>query len=409
MYGVLGEHLPHTLSPFLHREIWNCQYRKIEMSLDKAEFFLSTKQFDGINVTIPYKKTAYAKCDVLSERAKRVGCVNTVVNKGGVLYGYNTDYSGFYALSRRINVDFRNKKVVILGSGGTYLTVKAVCEDNDAREVICVSRNGENNYQNIHRHFDADILVNTTPVGMYPNIDAQPVDLSGFEKLEAVIDVIYNPIKTRLVLQAEEMGIKSIGGLEMLVLQAADSAELFCGKKADSEKISAVCKKLKWRTENIVLIGMPGCGKTTLGRIVSKVLNRPFYDTDREIVAKEGMSIEDIFSEKGEEYFRDLESEVISEISRKTGIIIACGGGSILRKENRLHLKQNGRIYFINRKLDKLSKKGRPLSNGDGALERLYSQRVKIYRSMCDKEIFSNQEVDSCASEILKDFAEVEG
>lgn len=406
MYGILGESLPHTLSPFLHRELWNRQYRKLEMSRDKAEEFIRSRQFDGINVTIPYKKTAYDCCDVLSDTAKRVGCVNTVVSKSGVLYGYNTDYHGFYSLSRSIGVDFDRKKVIILGSGGTYLTAKAVCEDNEAREIVCISRNGENSYSNISKHYDADIIINTTPVGMYPSNDGQPLDLSKFQKLGAVIDVIYNPLKTRLVLQAEELGIKAVGGLEMLVSQAAASAELFSGQKINSEKQEAVYKKLKKRTENIVLIGMPGCGKTTLGRIVGKILNKPFYDTDREIVFKENMSVEDIFKSKGEEYFRDAESVVISELSKKTGAVIACGGGSVLRKENRTRLCQNGRIYFINRKLDKLSTKGRPLSNGDGALERLYSQRAKIYRSLCDKEIFSNQEIDSCAVEIVEDFSD---
>ena len=406
MYGILGEHLPHTHSPFLHREIWNCQYRKIEMSRDKAEAFLLSKQFDGVNVTVPYKKLAYEKCDVLSERAKRVGCVNTVVNCGGVLYGYNTDYGGFYALSRSIGVDFYKKKVVILGSGGTYLTAKAVCEDNGAAETVCVSRSGENNYSNISRHFDADILVNTTPCGMYPGNECSPIDLSQFEKLSAVIDVIYNPLKTRLVLQAESLGIAAAGGLEMLINQAIASAELFSGKPVGADKADTVRKKAERRVRNIVLIGMPGCGKTTLGRIVSGILSKPFFDTDREIIAREGMSIEDIFRVKGEEYFRNAESEVISELGKKSGVVIACGGGSILRKENRLNLMQNGKVYFINRKIDKLSTKGRPLSNGEGALEKLYLQRVKIYRAMCDREIFSNQAIDSCASEIIQDFME---
>lgn len=406
MYGILGESLPHTHSPFLHREIWNCQYRKLEMSEEKAKAFLSARQFDGLNVTIPYKKLAFEKCDVLSERAKRVGCVNTVVNRGGVLFGYNTDYGGFYALSRSVGVDFYKKKVVILGSGGTYLTAKAVCEDNGAAEIICVSRSGENNYSNISEHFDADIIVNTTPCGMFPKNGGAPLDLSRFKALSAVIDVIYNPLKTRLVLQAQELGIAAAGGLEMLITQAVDSARLFSGKPISPDKIESVKKKMDRRTQNIVLIGMPGCGKTTLGRIVSGILNKPFFDTDREITAKEGMSIERIFKEKGEEYFRDAESEVISELGRKSGVVIACGGGSILRRENRLNLMQNGRIYFINRRLDRLSTKGRPLSNGEGALERLYSQRVKIYRSMCDREIFSNQAIDSCASEIIRDFME---
>ncbi len=406
MYGILGKSLPHTLSPFLHREIWNCQYRKLEMDADKANAFLSAKQFDGINVTIPYKKLAYEKCDVLSEKAKRVGCVNTVVNKNGILYGYNTDYIGFYDLSRSIDVDFYKKKVVILGSGGTYLTAKAVCEDNGAKEIICVSRIGENNYKNISRHYDADIIINTTPIGMYPENDSQIIDLSPFKNLSAVIDVIYNPVKTRLVLQAEELGIKAAGGTQMFISQAIVSAGLFSGKPIDKAKAEIVKKKLERRTKNIVLIGMPGCGKTTLGRIVGKILNKPFYDTDREIVRREAMSIADIFGKKGENYFRDIECEVIAELSKKSGCVIACGGGSILRSENRQRLKQNGKIYFINRKLDRLSTKGRPLSNGVGALKRLYSQRAKIYRSMCDKEIFSNQEIDSCASEIVRDFME---
>lgn len=404
MYGILGENLPHTLSPFIHREIWNCQYRKWELEQSQAEEFFTVKQFDGINVTIPYKKLAYEKCDVLSETAKRVGCVNTVVNKQGKLFGYNTDYFGFYTLARSIDVDFYKKKVVILGSGGTYLTAKAVCEDNGAKEIICISRNGENNYSNISEHYDADIVINTTPVGMYPKNDSTIIDLSPFKNLTAVIDVIYNPAKTRLVMQAEDLGIKAAGGLEMLVAQAIASAELFSGKTIDKSKAEIVKKKIERRSRNIVLIGMPGCGKTTLGRIVGKILNKPFYDTDREIIAKEGMSVSEIFDKKGEEYFREIEGEVISELSKKSGCVIACGGGSILKNENRLNLRQNGRIYFINRKLDRLSTKGRPLSSGIEALKRLYSQRAKIYRSMCDKEIFSNQEIDSCASEIVDDF-----
>ncbi len=376
------------------------------MSREKAEQFLLSKQFDGINVTVPYKKLAFEKCDELSERAKRIGCVNTVVVRNGKLYGYNTDYSGFYALSRSIGVDFYKKKVVILGSGGTSLTVKAVCEDNGAKEIVRISRNGENNYSNLNLHCDADVLVNTTPVGMYPENENSAVDLSVFKNLSAVIDVVYNPLKTRLVLQAEKMKISCAGGLEMLVSQAVASAEIFGGKKISAEKAESVRKKLTQKTQNIVLIGMPGCGKSTLGKIIAKITARPFYDTDKEIIRRENMSIEDIFKTKGEEYFRTLECDVISEIGKKTGVIIACGGGSILREENRLNLKQNGRVYFINRKLDRLSTKGRPLSNGDGALEKLYSQRAKIYRSMCDCEIFSNQETDACVAEVIHDFFE---
>lgn len=404
MYGILGENLPHTLSPFLHREIWNCQYRKLEMNREKATQFLLSKQFDGINVTIPYKKLAFEMCDELSDTAKRVGCVNTVVSRGGKLFGYNTDYSGFYKLSRSIGVDFYRKKVIILGTGATSLTVKAVCEDNGAREIIRVSRSGENNYSNIALHKDADVLINTTPIGMYPENDGCTVDLSVFEKLTAVIDVVYNPLKTRLILQAEEMKIPCTGGLKMLVSQAVSSAEIFTGKPIPREKSEAVEKKLTQKTQNIVLVGMPGCGKTTLGKIIAKATGRPFFDTDKEIVAREKMRIEDIFKLHGEEYFRKLESAVISEIGKKTGVIIACGGGSILKEENRLNLRQNGRVYFINRKLDKLSTKGRPLSNGDGALEKLYAQRAKIYRAVCDCEIFSNQETDACAGEIIRDF-----
>lgn len=404
MYGILGESLPHTLSPFLHREIWNCQYRKLEMSEEKAVQLFLSKQFDGINVTIPYKKLAFEMCDELSDTAKRVGCVNTVVSRSGKLFGYNTDYSGFYALSRSIGVDFYRKKVVILGTGATSLTVKAVCEDNGAREIVRISRKGENNYSNIALHKDADILVNTTPVGMYPENEKRAVDLTVFESLTAVIDVVYNPLKTRLVLQAEEMKIPCTGGLEMLVSQAVASAEIFSTKPIPKEKTEAVRKKLMQKSQNIVLVGMPGCGKTTLGKIISKATGRPFFDTDREIIARENMSIEDIFKEKGEEYFRNIESAVIEEIGKKLGVIIACGGGSVLREENRLSLRQNGRVYFINRKLERLSTKGRPLSNGDGALEKLYAQRAKIYRSVCDCEVFSNQETDACAGEVLQDF-----
>lgn len=404
MYGILGEKLPHTLSPFLHREIWNCQYRKLEMNREKAVQLLLSKQFDGINVTIPYKKLAYEVCDELSDTAKRVGCVNTVVSHDGKLYGYNTDYSGFYALSRSIGVDFYKKKVVILGTGATSLTVKTVCEDNGAREIVRISRTGENNYSNIAIHRDADVLVNTTPVGMYPENENSIVDITTFNKLSAVIDVVYNPMKTRLILQAETLKIPCTGGLEMLVSQAISSAEIFSGKSVNEQKGENVRKKLIQKTSNIVLVGMPGCGKTTLGKMIAKITARPFFDTDKEIIFREGMSIEEIFKTKGEKYFRDAESAVISEIGKKTGVIIACGGGSILREENRLNLKQNGKVYFINRKLDRLSTKGRPLSSGDGALEKLYSQRAKIYRTMSDCEIFSNQETDACAIEVIRDF-----
>ncbi len=386
-YGLIGEHLTHSHSPFVHRALGNPDFVLKEIAPEELDDFLQEADFCGLTVTIPYKQRVMAHC-VVDERARDIGCVNTIVNRGGTLYGYNTDVLGFAFTVRRMGLSFQGKKVLILGGGGTSKTVGAYARDEGARAVIKVSRSGENHYGNLERHADAEILVNTTPVGMFPHNGQSPVELSRLPHLCAVIDVVYNPIKTALRLEAERAGLPCAGGLPMLVAQAAYAHRLFFDMDTDeaatTETIERVLRELEAKLTNLVLVGMPGCGKTTIGTMLAARLDRPFVDTDRVIFEHCGKTPAEIIERDGEAAFRDVEQAVIAQVTKTGGQVIATGGGSVLRPENRDALRQNGRVIFLSRELAELATDDRPLSADPDALWRLYTERLPIYESICD-------------------------
>lgn len=400
-FGLLGEKLGHSYSPRIHSELAGYEYRLYEVERDKVAAFLETTELSGMNVTIPYKKTVMEACVFLSDTARKMGCVNTLVKRADGWHGYNTDYFGFCSLVSVSGIEPRGKKVLVLGSGGASNTVCRALEDLGASEVIVISRSGENNYDNIDRHRDAGMIVNTTPVGMYPLNGKSPVELKAFPMLEGVLDVIYNPARTALLLEAEELGIKNAGGLYMLTAQAKKSSELFTGKAINDDVIAEITDRLDKESENIVLIGMPGSGKSSIGRETAKLLGRPFADADEEIVKAAGKPIPEIFEEGGEESFRRIETEVLKELGKRSGTVIATGGGCVTRRENYPLLHQNGRIFWIRRALDRLPVDGRPVSMSN-SLEKLYEQRKAAYESFSDYVVENDSHVQAAAKKIVR-------
>ncbi len=406
-YGLIGEKLSHSYSKEIHESLGRYQYELKEIEKDKISDFLTKKDFKGINVTIPYKETVIPYLDVIDEKAKEIGAVNTIVNREGRLYGYNTDFYGMVGLIQKSGFDLNGSRVLILGTGGTSKTAMAVCRFLKAREIIRVSRHEGGDavtYEKaVSDYGNADFIINTTPAGMYPKIDACAINLKSFNNLKAVYDVIYNPCRTRFMLEAESMHIKAFGGLRMLVGQAFKAAELFLSENVDESLEEDVFKKIRSQHENIVLIGMPGVGKSTIGQILSDKLKFELVDTDKLIVEREGCEISDIFSNKGEDYFRDLESSVIKEASLKKNIIISTGGGAILRDENVKALKAYGRLYFLNRDLNSLKPTSdRPLADDFCKLQKLYNERLPIYKKAADETINGDKGIDFEISEILR-------
>ena len=388
-YGLLGKKLAHSYSKTIHESFAPYEYELKELTEEELDSFMKRKEFSAVNVTIPYKETVMKYLSFIDDAAKEIGSVNTVVNKNGVLYGYNTDFYGLRALLLKNGFELENKKVLVLGSGGTSKTAAAVCRALGAREIYVVSRSGEVNYQNVlSLHSDAQYIINTTPCGMFPNNVKSAISLDGFDCLEGVCDVIYNPLRTSLLLEAKEKGLRYCGGLYMLVMQAVKASGLFLGTEYDESTGDSVYRKLAKEKENIVLTGMPGSGKSTIGLLVAKILSRPFADTDKLIIEKAGMEISDIFSKYGEEYFRTLESEVIAELSKKTGLVISTGGGAVLKKENIRNLSQNGKIFFLDRPLEQIvPTSDRPLSSDELSLKKRFEERYDIYKSTCDERI----------------------
>ena len=388
-YGLLGERLGHSFSPQIHRDLAGYDYQLLPTPPEAVEGLFARRAFQGLNVTIPYKRTVMPLCDEIDPRAAAIGAVNTVVNQNGRLTGYNTDIDGFLYMARRAGVDMAGKKVVILGSGGTSRTTRAAAGELGAREIVTVSRHGEDNYQNLSRHADAQVLVNTTPVGMYPNWGQSPVSLESFPALEGVLDVVYNPLRTALLLQAEERGLPRSCGLPMLVAQAKRAAELFTGQNIDDSRAEAVLHGLRGQLTNIVLIGMPGCGKTTVGRALAGKLGRTFVDLDEEIVRRAGTSIPEIFAREGEAGFRERESALVREFGERTGLVVSTGGGVVTRRENYIPLKQNGLLLHLRRDPASLPTDGRPLSQAT-APEELWRRRAPLYAAFADGEIDNN-------------------
>ena len=399
---LLGEHLGHTFSPKIHALLADYSYGIKEVEKDKLSQFMTGKDFDFLNVTIPYKKEIIQYLDYLSPEAERIGAVNTVKKtKDNKLVGYNTDYFGFEYTLKKSGISVEKAKVIVLGSGGASLPVKEVLYKNGASEIITISRNGENNYKNISKHADAEVIVNTTPVGMYPSNGDKLLDLNIFSKLRGVIDIIYNPRKTALILDAEARGIPAIDGLSMLVAQAKYASEIFTDSKIDDAEIQRITDILSFDMTNIVLIGMPGSGKTTMGNIIAKLTQKTFIDCDEEFEKKFSISPAQAIESFGEERFREMEHEVAKEVGSHTGSVIATGGGIVTKKENYAPLHQNGVIFFIERSLDMLETKGRPLSKTLG-VEVIYNNRLPLYLSFCDHKISNNGTETECADKIIE-------
>lgn len=403
--GLLGKKLGHSYSPEIHAALADYEYRLYERGEDELEAFLKEGDWDGLNVTIPYKKTVMPFCAELSERARRIGSVNTLVRRpDGGIFGDNTDAYGFEKLVRRSGIEPAGKKALVLGSGGASVTVCAVLRELGVGSLTVISREGEDNYENLSRHRDAELIVNTTPVGMYPNNGASPLDLSAFPLCAGVLDVVYNPARTALLLQAEELGIAHAGGLYMLVAQAKRAAELFTGRTIDDAVIDKIASGLSARMGNIVIVGMPGSGKSSISHLLGERLGRPVYEADELIAAEAGMSIPEIFSSQGEARFRELETLVLGRLGKLSGAVISTGGGCVTREENYPLLHQNGRIVWLQRDIDKLPKEGRPVSQKND-LAQLYSLRRPMYQRFSDLTADNNgsfQETLEGILEVLK-------
>ena len=408
-YGLIGERLGHSFSKEIHALLGDYEYELCEIAPACLDGFMLARDFLGINVTMPYKAAVIPYLDWVHEPAAEIGAVNTVINVDGKLYGYNTDYYGMTALFERAKIDARGKKAAILGTGGTAKTALAVLTSLGACEILCVSRGkreGAIGYDELYeQHSDVEIIVNTTPVGMHPEVQGCPIDLSKLGSLIGVIDAVYNPINTALVQDARKRGISAEGGLYMLVAQAAVASELFLHKNgaASPENIEKIYAKITAKKENIVLVGMPSSGKSTVGKILSEKLGRRFVDTDEAITKRIGMSIGEYFERYGEARFREVECEVIGELATESSIIIATGGGAVLCPENVSALKQSGKIYFIDRPpSDLIPTEDRPLSKDRWALVKLYEERYSIYCEACDIRIDADCDADSVSEKILE-------
>jgi len=399
--GLLGKTLGHSYSPDIHAYLGEYSYELFEKQPSELEDFLKNGLFTGLNVTMPYKKDVIPYCDILTDRAKKLGAVNTLVKKAdGTLLGHNTDYFGFQSMLDHMGLTVEGKKVLVLGSGGASATAVAVLQESGAN-VVVISRTGANNYDNIELHRDAAVIVNATPVGMYPNAGISPVDLSLFSSLDGVLDIVYNPARTRLMLDAEAMGIPTENGLWMLVAQAKEASEWFTGNKLDDCVIEKIHSALRKKMENIVLIGMPGCGKSTIGQIVADTTGKTLVDIDAEIERTSQMTIPDIFAKHGEESFRTLETQTLAVFGQKSGLVIATGGGCVTREENYSHLHQNGTIYWLQRDINELPTDVRPLSQ-TGKLNEMYIKRKPMYTRFSDAVILNNDDPGKAAAEIAK-------
>ena len=396
--GLLGRKLGHSYSPQIHRELSCYEYKLYEKEPEELEAFLKSGTFDGLNVTIPYKKTVMAYLDEISPEAAAIGSVNTIVNRGGKLTGYNTDAFGFSWLLQKSGVEAADKKALVFGSGGASVTVCHVLKSLGADPVV-ISRTGENNYENLDRHLDAKLLINATPLGMYPNNGESPVDLTRFSALDGVLDVVYNPARTALMLQAEQLGIPHASGLSMLVAQAKKACEYFTGNPVPDAEIDRIERLLSRQMENIILIGMPGCGKSSVGKALAAALNRTFLDADEEIVRRAGCSIPEIFAAQAEAGFRRLESAVLADLGKQSGIVLATGGGCVTRPENYPSLHQNGCIVWLTRDLSLLPTDGRPVSQAN-PLEALWETRKALYEQFSDIKAANDGTISECVNAI---------
>ncbi len=400
-YGLLGEKLGHSFSPQIHARFGKYEYRLFEKPKESLDTFLRRSDFAGLNVTIPYKKTVLPYCTSLSALAERIGSVNTIKVCADGLHGYNTDYFGFCRMLTEAGISISGERCVILGAGGSSSMVRIALQDLGAREITVVSHS-ENTPERIASLADYEIVINTTPVGMYPNNGKAPVDLRQFKDLHGVADLIFNPLKTALLLQAEELKVPCTGGLVMLVAQAKQASEIFQDIKIDDRQIGSVTKEIRQQCENILLIGMPGSGKSEIGEKLAKKIGKTFLDTDQIIEERAGKSIPQIFDEDGENTFRHLETQVLAEATARSGYVIATGGGIIKRQENLPLLRQNGRVIFIERPTQLLARKNRPLSSSNEAVEQLYKERLPLYISAANLRFCNNRTIAQAVNGIAK-------
>lgn len=405
-YGLIGEKLGHSFSKDIHERIADYTFDLIPLSKEEFKTFMEKKEFTALNVTIPYKKDVIPYLDEMDEHAKAIGAVNTIVNRDGKLKGYNTDFTGFLYMVKKHNVHMEGKKVLIIGNGGASAAIQAVVQHESAGSMVIVDvvpGNGAISYDEMFSsHLDAEIIINTSPIGMYPRIGNAPIDISMFHKCEAVLDVIYNPILTRLCFEAQEMDIKRVNGLEMLITQAKQSVEFFLDKSIDDQIIDDIYQDMLRERCNIVLIGMPSAGKTTIGKMLENRMQKEFIDLDDIIIEKAGKSIPEIFEESGEAGFRAIETEAAIEVSKLNNKIIATGGGTIKHKVNMDYLRQNGITIFIDRDVDKLisSDPNRPLSKSTDALEKMHAERLPLYQKYAAYVAVNNSDIESTVTEI---------
>lgn len=407
--GLIGEHLGHSYSQRIHETLGGYPYELIEVAPQDLDAWMKNKDFAALNVTIPYKKAVIPYLEELDERARRIGAVNTIVNDHGRLIGKNTDYYGCRFMLEQAGIEIQDRKVILLGNGGAAQAVQAVLEDLGAAAIVKVKRNPSPEtltYEEAYRdHSGAQVIVNTSPVGMFPAQEGIPVELDRFPQLESVADVIYNPHRTRLIVEAQKRGCRTATGLSMLTAQAAEAIEAFIGKPVAPKSILRMTAELAREKMNLVLIGMPGCGKSTIARKLAKISGRPAVDIDQRIVERIGMPIRDFFAQQGEARFRQIEAEILAEVTLQTGQIIATGGGIVKDWENVRRLRQSGKVYFLDRSLDQLeTDPSRPLSSSREALRQLYDQRIDLYRAACDQQIENNGSADETARRLWQDW-----
>ena len=404
--GLLGEHLGHSHSPLIHGELADYSYELCEVEKESLADFMTSGSLDAFNVTIPYKQAVMPYLDSISEKAAAIGAVNTVVRRSdGKLYGYNTDYFGFSYMTDLLGVDVRGKKALVLGRGGAALTVRAVLTDKGAREIVMLG-SADNTPENIKKHSDAEIIINATPIGMYPKNGVSPVSLASFPNCSAVLDLIFNPARTALLIEAAELGIPAINGLPMLVAQAAQAFEFFTGDTYEAGAIERITAKIEKATSNIILVGMPGCGKSTIGTAVAEKLGRKFIDADIAFEEMHGISPAMCIESFGEPHFRDLETKTLEELSKLSGAVISTGGGAVTREENYDLLHQNGDVFFIERALGELSRDGRPLSMKTPA-EEMYKTRLPMYLRFADAAVANDTTPEDAANRIISEFQKI--
>jgi shikimate dehydrogenase len=404
-YGLIGEHLGHSYSPEIHAQLADYRYELREIEPDKLDAFMKAKDFKAINVTIPYKQRVILYLDEISPQAQKIGAVNTIVNRDGRLYGTNTDYAGMKALIEKLGLDLRNRKVLILGTGGTSRTAYAVAQDMGAVQICKVSRSGREGAltydQAVSYHSDAQIIINTTPAGMYPDVETKAVNILHFPKLEGVVDAVYNPLRSELVQDAQAREIPAQGGLYMLAAQGVYACGEFLSRDVSAEDIDRVYANVLRYKRNVILIGMPSSGKSTVGRAVAAALDRWFYDTDTLVMDRLGSSMAESFLKSGEEEFRNKETEVIKELAAENGIVIAAGKGSVLREENVRALRRNGLLVFLDRPLDRLLETSDNYED-KARLKKVYADRIDIYRACADVTISADISMDGVAKAVLE-------